>query len=398
MSFRVNFPSPPTLEDVDLLKDELRRTNNILCDATDGQVRFGAVTFSAGFAAEQAAEVIPVAGEGRSYSTGAQFFLYQNAWFADVMAHEFGHSLFGLGEQYEEQQRLLTGCGIGPGFDRDVRFDDQWNSIMQQGWGSFCRTATGDVPSDIEPYWAAFRCRTNADCAGVCSAPACPVAPPGTQAYTCEYVPSKDSELSAPVNHDLRRGSGGACPPVRPGSIVIVDARLDPDATADFPGPGQGGRGCGDGAVVHGEQCDGADLNGETCASLGFPAGGALGCYPNCGFDTSACPPAATCGNLNLDGGEACERAVRREITCVSRGFSANQPLTCDANCGINSSQCPGNINFDGFFDASTLETAIATSDTWTSVRLIDELGDVGNVSARGLPHTQFTYSSIEMV
>lgn len=46
---------------------------------------------------------------------------------------------------------------------------------------------------------------------------------------------------------------------------------------------------CGDGAVnVVGEQCDGADLAGETCASLGF-VGGTLSCSLACAYDTSAC-------------------------------------------------------------------------------------------------------------
>jgi len=49
---------------------------------------------------------------------------------------------------------------------------------------------------------------------------------------------------------------------------------------------------CGDNAVnVAGEQCDGADLGGESCVSLGF-SGGVLGCDGSCAFDTGGC----TCG------------------------------------------------------------------------------------------------------
>jgi len=48
---------------------------------------------------------------------------------------------------------------------------------------------------------------------------------------------------------------------------------------------------CGDNVInVAGEQCDGADLGGETCATLGF-SGGTLACS-GCSFDTSGC----TCG------------------------------------------------------------------------------------------------------
>lgn len=46
---------------------------------------------------------------------------------------------------------------------------------------------------------------------------------------------------------------------------------------------------CGDAAIDPGEACDGADLAGETCASLGF-AGGQLACRADClGFDTMGC-------------------------------------------------------------------------------------------------------------
>lgn len=46
---------------------------------------------------------------------------------------------------------------------------------------------------------------------------------------------------------------------------------------------------CGNGVVdAVGEQCDGADVSGETCTSLGFP-GGTLGCSSGCTFDTTPC-------------------------------------------------------------------------------------------------------------
>ena len=46
---------------------------------------------------------------------------------------------------------------------------------------------------------------------------------------------------------------------------------------------------CGDGSLnAVGEQCDGADLGGEDCATLGF-SGGPLACDVSCGFETSGC-------------------------------------------------------------------------------------------------------------
>jgi len=49
------------------------------------------------------------------------------------------------------------------------------------------------------------------------------------------------------------------------------------------------GGGCGDGMVSPGEQCDGGDLQGFDCQSLGL-SGGTLACDPvTCTFDTSMC-------------------------------------------------------------------------------------------------------------
>lgn len=46
---------------------------------------------------------------------------------------------------------------------------------------------------------------------------------------------------------------------------------------------------CGNGVVDLGEQCDGANLAGETCQRLGFTAGGTLACDAYCGFATGGC-------------------------------------------------------------------------------------------------------------
>jgi hypothetical protein len=45
---------------------------------------------------------------------------------------------------------------------------------------------------------------------------------------------------------------------------------------------------CGNGVVDAGEQCDGSNLNGQTCASQGF-SGGTLSCTASCAFDTAQC-------------------------------------------------------------------------------------------------------------
>jgi hypothetical protein len=65
---------------------------------------------------------------------------------------------------------------------------------------------------------------------------------------------------------------------------------------------------CGDGSVDPGEECDGSDLGGETCESLGFQSG-TLSCNIACEFETALCVPfpVPSCGDGTLDAGEECE-------------------------------------------------------------------------------------------
>jgi hypothetical protein len=67
------------------------------------------------------------------------------------------------------------------------------------------------------------------------------------------------------------------------------DGDGDPTTTGDDPT-------CGDGNIDTGEQCDGGNLGGFSCADLGY-SGGTLACDPvTCTFDASGC-------TNNTDGG-----------------------------------------------------------------------------------------------
>lgn len=61
------------------------------------------------------------------------------------------------------------------------------------------------------------------------------------------------------------------------------------NATTIGPADSGGGGNCGNGVIDAGEQCDGAELQGFDCASLGL-SGGTLACDAMmCTFDTSMC-------------------------------------------------------------------------------------------------------------
>lgn len=90
------------------------------------------------------------------------------------------------------------------------------------------------------------------------------------------------------------------------------------------------------------EACDGTDFGGATCKSLtGDPnSTGALACNGDCSIDASAC---GSCnGNGKKDGTEACEGADVGGATCVSVLGTpyATGKVTCRANCSLNKDQC----------------------------------------------------------
>lgn len=138
-------------------------------------------------------------------------------------------------------------------------------------------------------------CRSHEDCpAGRCI---CDSAN-GTATYNycqysyCHYIPA---DGGAP------RCAEGTVP--IQGNLVCAPAMLEgvckhyysPDNCREGYAP-VGERGCeplfdcGNGIKEPGEDCDGTDLGGETCTSVGFwGTGGVLGCAPDCGYDVHDC-------------------------------------------------------------------------------------------------------------
>ena len=88
---------------------------------------------------------------------------------------------------------------------------------------------------------------------------------------------------------------------------------------------------CGDGDIEGDETCDGRNLDGNDCVTLGFD-GGPLGCLADCSdFDTSACF-FITCGNDMQQLGEVCDGIDLVGEDCISQGFDAGT-LGCLADC-----------------------------------------------------------------
>lgn len=72
---------------------------------------------------------------------------------------------------------------------------------------------------------------------------------------------------------------------------------------------------CGDGVISGSEQCDGSNLNGQTCLSLGY-ASGTLSCTNSCTFDNSNCKSSG--GGGYFVGGGGYYIAPKKCPTCAS--------------------------------------------------------------------------------
>jgi formylglycine-generating enzyme required for sulfatase activity len=97
---------------------------------------------------------------------------------------------------------------------------------------------------------------------------------------------------------------------------------------------------CGNGVreAALGEACDGAELGGATCVSLGLP-GGTLACGADCRYDLGECEAPATCGDGEIDLGELCDGANLGSQTCATAGYHGGT-LGCTAQCRLNLSGC----------------------------------------------------------
>jgi hypothetical protein len=106
------------------------------------------------------------------------------------------------------------------------------------------------------------------------------------------------------------------------------------DGPARDGGPESGPGACGNGRVEGGELCDGAELRGQTCASLGLLSG-SLGCTSDCRYDIGGC---TSCGDGKVRGIEECDGSELQGKSCASLGFSGGA-LAC-RECRLDTTSC----------------------------------------------------------
>jgi hypothetical protein len=139
---------------------------------------------------------------------------------------------------------------------------------------------------------------------------------------------------------------------------------------------------CGDNSTytAAGEVCDGSDVGGATCVSLGF-ASGSLGCSAACDeIDTLSCVavPEDVCGDATRTGAEVCDGRDLGGASCVTEGFDGGT-LTCDDSCsGLVTTEC------------ITLPTDVCGDGTRTGPEICDA-GDLGGATCVSRGYTAGT-------
>jgi hypothetical protein len=122
------------------------------------------------------------------------------------------------------------------------------------------------------------------------------------------------------------------------GAVVMAccSSSNDGGSSEDGGGPAV----CGNERKEGEEQCDGADLGGESCESLGYEQGGVLSCTDTCRFEASECVGEGRCGNGINDEVEECDGPDMGELTCWTRAGLMDGELTCAEDCTADTSGC----------------------------------------------------------
>lgn len=137
----------------------------------------------------------------------------------------------------------------------------------------------------------------------------------GDSAKRSDALAKCSSKLSSGFYKALARYGAAACPAATVGAFETHLAECS-DRTVAAVNGADSFASCGDGVVdLPGELCDGEDLDGNSCASLGF-LGGTLTCTDTCGLDTRGC----SSRGVPATGQTTCFDTAGATIACAGTG------------------------------------------------------------------------------
>jgi subtilisin-like proprotein convertase family protein len=172
-------------------------------------------------------------------------------------------------------------------------------------------------------------------------------------------------------------------------TLGFLSGTLACTASCDFDTTGCVAAVCGDDDINQvTEECDGTDLDGEDCISRGFDAG-TLACAGDCTFDESGCVN-FTCGDGMINGGEVCDGAQLGGQTCATQGFDGGT-LACAANCvfdttGCANENCVNGVDDDGDTQVDCADTS-CQPECADACNVIPTLADPSNNSGNTTGH-----------
>ncbi len=137
---------------------------------------------------------------------------------------------------------------------------------------------------------------------------------------------------------------------------------------------------CGDGDVDSGEECDGSDLDGETCETLGYDDG-ELGCN-DCSFDESACctdESSYQCSSGDVYWYDSCGDRGSVHTTCESDETCVDlSSTTAECQCGESDYWSPDSLTDSDEGAAADGSTYGTGNGTTLTVEMRDDgTGDV---------------------
>lgn len=128
---------------------------------------------------------------------------------------------------------------------------------------------------------------------------------------------------------------GADCPAAPASTISALFADHVAEVLAIIDAPASA---CGNGMIDAGEECDGANLNGESCSGEGYGNDGTLSCS-SCQFQQGTCQGCSVFAQDCPNGADSCTLAGGGDMGCAPPG-PATEGQSCDSVSCAESNVC----------------------------------------------------------